>query len=771
MLHAYSAILMAESASNKENAVTAADNIPLILDFKAVRLIATSTTLETLLSHLHRSIQNVQSGNDETDLPATLILARAIAHIVLADPKRASEAVRRFFATREKGLYPHPIPLELYTLLSCIRTMCRLAIRREMIGGSMVAHVQYRSFNRKTWQDLRPSPSAEELQNNGPDSTAILWLRQCLIAAAYNKWDEETMDDLAKDLMDLFLFEGLRPDSHYLCVGMDALLAILRWYPLWGSRNGHESLDDSTNLQSAWTLPESRPLIPQLVSTLDAFSNHYTTEDPRTFSTFLACQQRLLRHVNTLYETYDALMADRPASTKKAPPSYPSFTSYIATCVTSFFAYYLERLRTSFLAYRRQRFQHAHESYGLSNMLTTDRSVLTPEMSPFRRMHSSCNSNLERLLTIDTTLLSSDGSATVNNNGTTSVLVTSCKSEVVVTVQRLLLTSTAQESVDPTDLAATARLALRIGKIPEKEQLLQGILYQIFFDVLRSQSSDELTAESRCPLLQHSRAIAMVLASTLRLQIWLHPPVVADQAWVTFEPFLRLLVTGDTPTVSRAPTNAPEAWEAVTAIARDNHPVRHSCMGLGVLWLTSRLGSGNQALRQIEEGRLLDWFASSMRNARKEGWVDSVPIELQSDWARVEKTCAGILLLNVWGVTIEDDNAGSTGLQLSNWTSPETIEAFTDWLSDYDGQKTVEIKLDNDIAMQVPIRRDLVRHFVEYLMANSREARELGLRSILEKVPHVDCHPQGDVLNAGQDEAIQKATGDVMDDAEMRGCE
>ncbi|KAG9022701.1 hypothetical protein FRB95_014296 [Tulasnella sp. JGI-2019a] len=252
-------------------------------------------------------------------------------------------------------------------------------------------------------------------------------------------------------------------------------------------------------------------------------------------------------------------------------------------------------------------------------------------------MHSSCNSNLERLLAIDTTLR-------VNAHTTTSDLVASCRAEVVGTVQRLLLTS---ERVDPTDLAATARLALRVREILEKEQILQGILYQIFSDVSRSQSSDELMVESRHPLLQHSQAIAVLLASTLRLQIWLHPSVVADQAWVAFEPFLHLLVTGDTPTVPCAPTNAPEAWEAVVEIARNNCPIRYSCMGLGVLWLTLRLGSGDQVLQRIEEERLLDWLASSMRNARKDGWADSVPAELRSDWAKVEKTCTGILLLNV----------------------------------------------------------------------------------------------------------------------------
>ncbi|KAG9022700.1 hypothetical protein FRB95_014295 [Tulasnella sp. JGI-2019a] len=120
---------------------------------------------------------------------------------------------------------------------------------------------------------------------------------------------------------------------------------------------------------------------------------------------------------------------------------------------------------------------------------------------------------------------------------------------------------------------------------------------------------------------------------------------------------------------------------------------------------------------------------------------------------------------------MEDDSGGSTGLHLSNWTSSETIEAFAEWLSDYGGQETVEIKLDNAIVMQVPIRRDLVDRFVEHVtLVNSRAAENVGLRRILEKALHVDRDPQGDVLNVGQDEAMPRATGDFMADAGMRGC-
>ncbi|KAG8989621.1 hypothetical protein FRB94_014174 [Tulasnella sp. JGI-2019a] len=495
-LHAHSAIIMAESASNAETITTVADNIPLISDFKAVRLIARSTAFETLLFHLQKSFQDFQGGNNEIDLTSTLSLARAVAHTMLADPKRTTKALEKCLRDLDrlgKGR-SGSMPLELHILLSCIRTMCGLgatriqAIDRQSMeireivqlaienGSPFQEIVQLAIENcgpfqviidwlapspafallrpaftlRENWWTRRPIPTAKVIL---PSPTATLWLHHCTVIAAYNRWDEGVMEGLVQDLSDQFLFEGLKPDTTYLSRVMDALLAILRWYPLWGARNGHPSLDDKANVQSAWTVPRNRPLITQLLDTLDEFSRHYATEDPTTFSTFLRCQQRLLVHVNILYPSYDILIGGGSQS--------------------------------------------------------------RPEVSLFRQIHASLNSNLGRLLTISGT----QQSVAANDPGSTSDLATGCEAEVVRTLHRLLLTWTTQESVNPADLASTTRLALRVRTIAEKEQILQGILYSIFTKVLRSYPSDELVVESRYAHLQKGRAVAVVLASTLRLYV------------------------------------------------------------------------------------------------------------------------------------------------------------------------------------------------------------------------------------------------------------
>ncbi|KAG8982481.1 hypothetical protein FRB94_006691 [Tulasnella sp. JGI-2019a] len=95
LLHVYSAVLMVEYVPNTSDVVTVADNIPLISDIEAVRVIATTTALPTLLSHLQTAFIDVRSGGERADLTNALTLAKAVVHIVFADPKRSANMVRK----------------------------------------------------------------------------------------------------------------------------------------------------------------------------------------------------------------------------------------------------------------------------------------------------------------------------------------------------------------------------------------------------------------------------------------------------------------------------------------------------------------------------------------------------------------------------------------------------------------------------------------------------------------------------------------------------
>ncbi|KAG8989339.1 hypothetical protein FRB94_014471 [Tulasnella sp. JGI-2019a] len=793
-LHAYSAILLAESTSYAETVTTVAENIPLISDFEAVQLIATSAAFETLLSQLQRSLQDLQSENNGVDLTKTLSLARAVVHVVLADPRRTTKALEKClrhldgFGMDRIG----SIPLELHMILSCLRTVYRLGATRalgikrrdmeeaeslalmEILRSSLGfarAHTHPATTPEEKWWARRPIPVTEGVL---PNSTAMLWLLHCAVTATYNRWDEEVMMGLVQDLNDQFLFERLVPDAMYLSRVMDALLAILKWYPLWGARHGHPSLDDDADVQSAWTVSKNRPPITQLLDILNELSRHYATEDPKTFSTFLRCQQRLLVHFNALYVSYDTLIDDHSSSR-------PVFS--LAGQMHSSLNSNLERLLMIKAALQEtpERVTISAEGTGgdrvasrvpemisrvgspLWQMLTTlfpATCAFLQAVFPIREILSMATIHAQREVGDQVTDREADAASLE--------AVISCKAEVVRSLQRLLLTSTAEETVNPMDLATTARLAFHIRTIAEKEQLVQGILYSIFAEALRLQPSGALVVGSRYALLQKGPVVGVLLASTLRLYIWLHPSVTPDQAWTTFKSFFQLLITGDTPTVPSVPKNAPEAWNTLVGVIREDHPVRYSCTGLGVLWLASRVRPGSEASQQIDGGRVLDWFMMIMRKVQEDGWMDHVPEELRSSWTIIEKKCAGVLFLEMWDAMVGTNGTGSTTSQLSDWTSSEIIAAFATWLRDYDGQETVEIKLDDIIIMQVPIRPDLINRFVEHAaLTNSQATTELGLQSILNKALLTDRNPQGDVSDPGQDADLKKVA-DVVD-VEIKG--
>ncbi|KAG8982482.1 hypothetical protein FRB93_008029, partial [Tulasnella sp. JGI-2019a] len=142
--------------------------------------------------------------------------------------------------------------------------------------------------------------------------------------------------------------------------------------------------------------------------------------------------------------------------------------------------------------------------------------------------------------------------------------------------------------------------------------------------------------------------------------------------------------------------------------------------------------------------------------------MDNVPAELQNFWTTVERKCAGTLFLQVWNAVMDADGAGPPTPKLLNWTSPETIEAFASWLTDYDGQEMVEIKLDGVVLMQTPARLDLGARFVDHAtLANNQSTQEFGLQDTFEKALHADHDLRGHVPDRAQDTDLQKAARDV----------
>ncbi|KAG9003465.1 hypothetical protein FRB93_011089 [Tulasnella sp. JGI-2019a] len=696
-LCARSAILIAETASNSDNVIAAADNIPLISDFDATRLIVTSTAFETLLTVFQKSYRDDCYSGNEGDSRDTLKLARAVAYVMLSDPKRTASLAQKYLSRLGRAgrisWSMEPIHEETFLFLRCIMTMCELSVTRYYISGDQICRLGNLPLDIPRRSEIKFPPrrsEAREFQDN--QSNFIFWLHYCNVIAAYNRWDDWVMEDLVRDMGDIILVEDLKPDAAYLSRVIDSLVAILKWYPRWGRRHGRPSLDDTAKLRSAWIVSESRALNTQLSNALDEFSRHYATEDPDTFATFLTCQKRLLAHVNTSYESYHDSILSLP---------------------------------------------------------------LRPQLNG--SLHSSLNTNLERLLAIDPILSSPNGDVTVKPY----------EEEVIRALQRLLQTWT----VTPIDLAATARLALRVTG---RDQLLNGLLYNIF---LQERPKIVLDFLDRHDPLEGGQLIGTLLTSTLQLHTWLHPSTDAYQMLAALEPLLRVLgCTGS----DYARAIVHEVWEDVMRIVREDDPPQYGCTIPCVIRYALNTHRIYDVSQEMDERRLREWFTKFMREVQQDKaskrsyrpWIggnfagSSLSQERKKHWTPVDAKCAGILFLDAWDAVMNADDEGSPTSHSPHWTSSETLEAFATWLSDYDGAGVVT-RLDDMSPIRIPwipVDHGLVTRFVEHAtLLNGEIAQGLRLYSLLEEVSLVDETPRGGVYNSKQDLWVPQPVIDAND--------
>ncbi|KAG8844063.1 hypothetical protein FRB96_003296 [Tulasnella sp. 330] len=102
------------------------------------------------------------------------------------------------------------------------------------------------------------------------------------------------MSDLIEEISEVFVFEGLIPDAiAYLSGIMNALLAIMEWFPRSGRRHGHLTLDENSNLKASWCL------IPGLNSNIqrlqEIFGLGYYSEDSGDHESAMSCEDELIQ--------------------------------------------------------------------------------------------------------------------------------------------------------------------------------------------------------------------------------------------------------------------------------------------------------------------------------------------------------------------------------------------------------------------------------------------------------------------------------------------
>lgn len=289
-------------------------------------------------------------------------------------------------------------------------------------------------------------------------------------------------------------------------------------------------------------------------------------------------------------------------------------------------------------------------------------------------MHRSLNENIKEL------------NDSILEDESDKLAMQRCRSESSRTLQRLLFTDYRPSTDYPeyaVDLATTASLALRIKASSEREQLLQGVLYRILLDIDFGYSRRQVAPSARQAALQQGIVIGPVLASALRLYLWLHSSVDTAEAWADFSGFIWLLIGGKaTPSELLV---KPAAWDRVVEVAGVGDFVDGNIMAACMLWLAARV----DGMGKIDGSRLTSWFVEYMR---EQGRVKVEMEESAGIWSAADGKAAGVLFLRAWETMTDAGSESSPVLPPVNCTSPEAIEAFASWLSTYDWKETVAIK-------------------------------------------------------------------------------
>ncbi|KAG9021005.1 hypothetical protein FRB95_003097 [Tulasnella sp. JGI-2019a] len=92
-IYAHSILWMLENATEEEDILTYAENIPALTSLSSTRIISHSPLFSTLVQRFNVALTDVINRVKGSDHQPALILGRAITHVVIADPIRWANAV------------------------------------------------------------------------------------------------------------------------------------------------------------------------------------------------------------------------------------------------------------------------------------------------------------------------------------------------------------------------------------------------------------------------------------------------------------------------------------------------------------------------------------------------------------------------------------------------------------------------------------------------------------------------------------------------------
>ncbi|KAG8871751.1 hypothetical protein FRB97_008328 [Tulasnella sp. 331] len=686
-IYASAAIWMAQAAPERDNIMTIAENIPFITNLESVRLIAPSEAFSGLLYWFRSSLLALQRYNTATRIANTVILAKAIVHVVLADTRQTSEAVRKVFESVGSlewllGLCGQGIKglEELMVLLNSISIIFDDGERKQMSEKLIsIDDTLRKGLQRSTRTGAAASIDLHRIILSVPSST--------------NRLEDvkNHVDAIGKTL----LLEHAKVDTAYVsCVAL-ALTLTLRASPIL--RPLSKLRDPLEEKIKAWAARTQDSLSDNLLDALDAFSKYYVharhSSPPRDiYAPLLQCQKQLLVHSKAINSLNDSM----PQQTR--PPQAAWFQK-----------------------------MHAVLNVNIREVLTMDTTVLHPHIEPFdlRICLDTLVDSLRDLLLTPSSQWSIVNTSDLENTARWARRLGSKEdrlSEAILyryfvythpilyrpTPRNERLEKLARDRNVGSVLISCLRLYLWLYPAIAPKQR-----WATFGGYLHFLATGERQAEDPSHVID-----------------WI-PNAIAKDAWEGEErtPTIR---TASDPRRYRPPPLAPSrnntlaeaVEETVAGMWQEGELGTYSLMGPGMLWIAESLRYQEAWAAQFDEKRMVRLFIGILRQVREDDERVRAGAEM---WSSVDVQGAGALFLRAWvaGTTSSSSNpSGASKVDSSGWMSESAIEAFAYWLRTFDGQRAIQIKdkLDDVVMLQTTVDFDVILRFIERAYIDNHDA-------------------------------------------------
>ncbi|KAG8867712.1 hypothetical protein FRB97_003123, partial [Tulasnella sp. 331] len=413
---AHSVIWMAETAPNLDNFLVIAKNIPLITHVDVIRLVAHSLAFKLLLSQFAETLLIAQYQPIQSNVTDAVTLARAVAHVLLADPEHTAVPIARVCIEAVRSWTQYGVPERIWIgefklLFKAIVMSCR-----EWAEGQS-SQMEILIFRLEDLLQVLDRSPHQDLLNS---SDLTIYFRHCILSGLPSRYSRTEADAgasaLADEICSALLLKDVTVDDACLKWALRTLVRQIRIriepFDLASVRD-RKKLTWEIDNDLVEDISELLEILIQYYSFLHDPS-HPRQEERHSLSRILRSLAQLLIHLHVLHPTFDTLPREHE---------------------------------------RHRRLDRDHSEYG----------------DPFERMHSAINSNIERLSSIKNDYVPP----------AERLSVVACQDQLVEVLAGLLLTdSSVWPTPDAGHLADTARFACTAYSA--NITLLQGLLYRSF---------------------------------------------------------------------------------------------------------------------------------------------------------------------------------------------------------------------------------------------------------------------------------------------------